>query len=1120
MNNVAPLKILKASAGSGKTFSLTLHYLTLLLKNDNNYREILAVTFTNKATGEMKNRILSVLHGLALGDNCSSTNSFRELLILQNPTWNTAGIQQKAHHIYRRILHDYFHFTISTIDGFSQKVIRSFTYELHLDSSYKIEMNTNKVKEDLSTMLYQLLDERPDLLEWIIEFAERKINNNENWNYRQELNRLASLIFTENYQEFDAALKTDSSRKVFDNLSTDIYKETQTYLDVLGENIESFQKIYIDLQIQPDELKGKSRNRLVSASKTTTRVNKLTTTELDACLNRFLSLIDNEDAFTDNNKNVRYDYIQAFNPVLTKFEELKKLLPAYIGYQAIQSNLYYLRLLNEMSNLLSKWRQENSAQLLSDSQILLSKLGLDNNSDPTFIWEKIGNKYNYFLFDEFQDTSRLQWKNYGPLLLNAMAHGPNQQHAHLIVGDVKQSIYRWRNGDWRILLQQVEDQVVQTFHLDSSNIHSMIENSFLETNFRSLPNIIRFNNYIYEHIPRHLQEILNKKIDSELSDEGQRWWAKEENNDLLVRAYKNSAQNIPSAKINDASKQGSIEIEFLPVESGRYRSNQVVEQALERVCEKIQDWITSGRYKAKQIGILVRNNKQAVLLIEKLMSFKSRTGVPFDVISGDALSLASNEAIQLLIETLRSMIHTSDKHVLQHARMAHLYKKAHNEPSFKQEHWLDFKANNIQVLKAVLPESLIEEWTVWQRLPLVLLAEKLIEVYGFNSYENIHIPYLLAFKDLVQSFTSNGDRGISQFLEFWEQDGNKATLPNNGNVDAIEVSTIHKSKGLAYDVVMLPFCSWELDGMTNGDFWISTVNSPFEELVRVPIKYVGILGKSIFYKQYYEEMLFNYMDSLNTLYVASTRAIEHLYITAPSFKKVIDKKTGETKGLDIKNDLISDVLFQVLDRNQSPFRITDGQYTYDQVILKDDLEDKQPTKTSNVSIHQYPISRILEKEIELPNRRDINLILMLDKAAQYGILAHEVIAEASTEADIASIINQYIEKGILAEENKNILLTEIYRIWNHPKIHTWLNSNYEIRNEASIITKDGKTLRPDKIFINKDETIVLDFKFTEDNYIEHKEQVDTYRNTLKDLGYSKVKGYLYYAKINELIEVQ
>src|SRR5690606_1213215 len=488
-SSVAPLKILKASAGSGKTFSLTLHYLSLLLANESSYKEILAVTFTNKATAEMKERILSVLQGLAVGDESKPIQAFREELVEQFPEWSTQQIEQKAYRTYRRILHDYSHFTVSTIDGFSQKVIRSFTYELNLDAAYKIEMNTSKVKADLTVMLNQLLDDRPDLLDWIIDFAEKKINNNENWNYRQQLTKLAGLIFSENFQEFDGNLVTADTHQIFHLLNKETFEKTQSYLNSLQTAIQAFQETFHTLQVNPEDMKGKSKNKLIAAGKISPHVHKLSLADLQKTLDRFLALIDNEEAFADQQKNIRYDLIQGFTPILVRFEELSNLLPAYIAYRAVQGNLYYLRLLKEMSDLLSVWRKEHASQLISDSQILLNKLGLDENNDPTFIWEKIGNRYNYFLFDEFQDTSRIQWKNYSPLLLNALANAQGKISEHLIVGDVKQSIYRWRNGDWRILLQQVEQQVSDSFHLDEQSKLQFIDQGALLTNYRSLPNI-------------------------------------------------------------------------------------------------------------------------------------------------------------------------------------------------------------------------------------------------------------------------------------------------------------------------------------------------------------------------------------------------------------------------------------------------------------------------------------------------------------------------------------------------------------------------------------------------------------------------------------------------------
>lgn len=1117
MTHVAPLKILKASAGSGKTFSLTLHYITLLLSNENSYREILAVTFTNKATAEMKERILFVLEGLAQGDTQRKINDFRELLLKNNPKWNPQIIQQKAYHVFRKIIHDYGNFTVSTIDGFSQKVIRSFTYELNLDSAYKIEMNTNKVKKDLTIMLNQVLDNKPDLLEWIITYAEKKINNNENWNYRTQLNALAGLIFSENFQEFDSALASRKDEQIFKLLDQEIFEKIDNYIQSLKLAIESFQETFKSLAIDPADMKGKSRNPLISASKISpSQVNKITIGDLIKLLEKYTRLHLTEEGFLDSKKNLRVDLQNAFNPVLTQFVALENLLPNYIGYSAVQGNLYYLRLLKEMSDLLSVWRKENAAQLISDSQILLSKLGIDAHNDPTFIWEKIGNRYNYFLFDEFQDTSRIQWKNYSPLLLNALSNFSGELSEHLIVGDVKQSIYRWRNGDWRILLQQVEEQIKENFHLDQHTIKEFIENGSLESNYRSLPNIIRFNNYLFKTIPHHMQKVLNETAEQELTAEGLAWWKEAQNDSMLIRAYESSEQKIPENKLTEHAPQGSIEIEYIQVEDNRYRAKQAQQESTDKLCDKIGQWISSGRYKANQIGILVRSNAQAMHIIQSLMEYKNSTGIDFDVISGDALSLQSNDAVNLILETLKSFVYTSDKHVIHHARMAYLYHIIIKHKPFHEDVWLDFKSNDIESLQHILPEALITNWHEWLRLPLIHLVEKLIEAYGFSNENNVHLPYILTFKDIVSNFTSNGERGINQFLEFWEEDGHKAVLPASGKVNAIEVTTVHKSKGLAYEVVMIPYCSWTLDGFNNGDFWIDTQNTPFWQLSRIPIKYNAYVGKSIFYKQYFEEKLFNYMDSLNTLYVATTRAIEHLYITAPFFAEKEDKKIGQY--IDVKNELISDIVYQVLDNHQSPFKMEDKKVSLDLPIQK----QKQPEQDQQIiALEKYPLSKAMEKALDKDRAKNlsVSIMMMLDKASQYGILAHQIMAEANSLKDVDSIISTYVQQGELTRIDQITLEAEIYRVWKHPKIKKWLKGNYKIWNEAAIIMPNGKTLRPDKVFTNDKETIILDFKFTEEDYIEHKAQVADYMNALAELGYKNIKGYLFYAKTDQLTQV-
>lgn len=1117
MSSIAPLKILKASAGSGKTFSLTVHYLTLLLSKENSYREILAVTFTNKATAEMKERILSVLKGLAQGDQARKIDDYRRLLLNQFSHWNTDLIQEKAYRVYRKILHDYSHFTISTIDGFSQKVIRSFTYELNLDAAYKIEMNTSKVRQDLTVMLNQLLDKRPDLLEWIIEYAEKKISNNENWNYRRELTSLANEIFSENFKEFDKHLLSQDSDKVFNTLNKEIETFTKVFLEALREEVKNFTTTFKSLNIDVAELKGKSRNPIYSLSNSTVNVFKQSTTELQKFILKYVDLIDKEDAFLDGKKEVNYPLQQAILPILKNFKILQDKFSTYITYEAFQKNFYYLRLLKEMSDLLAQWRKENNAQLISDAQIQLNKLGLDQHGDPTFIWEKIGNRYQYFLFDEFQDTSRIQWKNYSPLLINALGNASGELSEHLIVGDVKQSIYRWRNGDWRILLEQAEKQVANAFHItNKQDLQEIIESGSLDVNYRSLPNIIHFNNYLFETVPNHIQKLLNEHIADNLDDEGQTWWEEMGYDHMIIKAYEGASQKVPEAKVLDQAQKGSITIKYLEVENNVRRNSQVENQAVASLCQQIEEWITSGRYQANQIGILVRSNKHARLIIHELMNYRNEKQLQFEVISGDALALEANEGIQLLIETLKAFVFSTDKHILYKAKLTHLYHIIQNGKNFDAEIWLKFKENDILTLQEELPSELIENWENWQKLPLVHLVEKLIAVYGLTSLHNPHLPYILAFKDMITNFSVNGERGINQFLTFWDEDGIKAVLPSSGKVDAIEVTTVHKSKGLAYDVVMIPFCSWTLDGMINGNFWIDTAGTALEAIGKAPIKYSSALGQSTLYQKYYEEMVFNYMDALNTFYVATTRAIQHIYISAPAFKQLVDKKTGEIMGMDVKNDLISDIVYQVLGDNKSDFALMDNELHLDHIISR---EKSDKIEVGKIALQQYPISKELDKAFDKSSQRTINSILLLDKASQYGVMAHEIMSIITTEEEIETIINQYISEGIFTPTEKSAILHEVNQIWQHLQINTWLTGDFKIWNESAIITAKGETLRPDKVFTSEKETIVLDFKFTQSEAFSHQKQVKQYVKTLEELGYKNVKGFLFYAKSNDLVEV-
>lgn len=1102
MMPVPPLKILKASAGSGKTFSLTAHYLTLLFSGDSKYREILAITFTNKATAEMKGRILEVLEALAIegGSTDNKAGAYREILLGAFPSWDAPTLRQRAAAIYRRILHDYSRFAVSTIDGFTQKVIRGFTFELGIDAGYKLEMNIRKVKADLVLRLNRRLDERPELLNWIMDYAQAKIERDENWNYRWALSDLASEIFKEDFQDFDKAVSGIPERELFENLDNYCKETIKQFEEAFEQLLKTATELFVSSGVDITDLAGKSRNQLG-------KLGNLSAQNPHDVVKKLEKYIHAPDEWQKGGLIGQIALLYGdLNPLLEQLYDLYIAQgPDYYLAKAIDENLYYLRLLKEMSALLAEWRMDNGAQLISDAQILLNNIGINESGDPTFIWEKTGNRFRHFLFDEFQDTSRKQWDNLRPLLINAIGNASGRAVEHLIVGDVKQSIYRWRNGDWRILLDRGEQQIGAAFNtMDTS---SLIQNETLETNYRSHENIVAFNNLIFEYAPPQLQRRLNDRILTELGNEHyEHWWKPSGYHDTIIRAYEDSRQQFPP---NARKAGGTVQVDFIEVESNNHRASAVKEEALTRLADTLMGWVAGGTYHPGQVGILVRTNNEAREIIQYLLDRQRESGVEFDIISGDALVLGSHPAIRLLIDTLHALVGRLPDSALYTANCIYLFHQLQGKgEAVSPDDWMRISTCQPVQLAGLLPEPLCSNWASWSQLPLAELVESLIVAYGLQTNEE-SLPYLLAFRDLVATFTANGERGIHAFLTYWEEEGSDRALPAAGETDAVEVLTIHKSKGLAFDVVMIPFCSWPIDGRINGNFWVNTEDTPYALLRKTPVKYKSDLGKSRLYRAYFEEMLFNYMDALNTLYVANTRARKHLYITAPG-----KKGDGEISSL-LAGDLLLDILPDVA--GALNVACNGGMWLGDVPIM--DIHGAREPVATGWTFDHYPASARMKEELARPEIQTELDIVRLDAAKRHGQLLHELMAEADSEADLDVRLDALQAQGLLQGEERADVLAMAMDTWSHPQLAKWFNGAYSHWNERSIILSSGRTLRPDKVLVSAYETIVLDFKFTQHEDESHLRQVADYQLVLREMGMPNVSGYVYYGELKKLVAV-
>jgi len=1061
-----PLKILQASAGSGKTFSLTAHYLTLLFSGENKYREILAVTFTNKATEEMKTRILEVLLGLAMGSESKKIEDYRKLVLIAYPQLSIEELRFKADKIYRKILHDYSRFSVSTIDGFVQKVIRGFAFELGLNADYNLEMNYDKVKDDLVEKLDEALDHNKQLLQWIIDLAIERISDNKSWNYKFELYNLIGEIFSERFQVFEDAVTALGLENI-----DDLFKN---YINLTKSEIKNFEEEIIRLAteaneafdvlgVENDHLKGKSKSALK-------KLNQFARGDFSGIESIFKYIDTPEEWFQ---KNVRLDEVyETINPLLQKIKtHYLANLPNYSLAIAFNKNLYYLRLMQEIAVLLKEYRAENDNLLISDAQKLISGITKDAGDNPSFIWEKVGNRYRNFLFDEFQDTSTSQWGSFKSLLTNAMATPSEDLIDHLIVGDTKQSIYRWRNGDWNILHKHAKRDV---------GAENVLEES-LEENYRSAENIITFNNFLYRSIPLTLQNEINASLANK-PESILAWWTKENYAQIITDIYGASTQNFATNTL----KGGTIKIkkfgkEHAPNEA-RFTETVFRDIALDDSIEEIKILKEEQKYALKDIAILVRSNSEALLTVRKLMEHN------LPVLSGDALLISNNSAIQLIINTLKVLIGLESQTALYKANCIALYHSLHDRaPDANQ--YLNLTTKPLTQLSAVLPATLCENWQSWLQLPLPELVEILIESYGLKTLTN-HLPYLLAFRDLTASATKLGEKGIIAFLTWWEEDGAKKSLPSPEGADAIQIITIHKSKGLAFRAVFIPFCNWEIKGKANGTFWVSSEETVYKELKGIPLKYNEALADSAIAKAYYEELLYNNMDALNMLYVATTRSKDYLYIATMAKKELKLSNMGDVINLTFDHEFDENGTYEIVDY-----------VTY----------ESQNEERNFIVLTDYPTTNRLSELYTPSEEKHLRHLVNIEKSGRKGSLLHDILANSSTEKEVDAYISNLILDGIVQEDEKANLKLKALEVLENTDLKAVLSKATGSITEQNIIDATGRSHRPDRVLFHYDEVIILDYKFTLAESDRHIEQVNNYKNLLMGMGYRNVKAYLFYA---------
>ena len=751
MTDYPQLLVYKASAGSGKTFTLAVQYIKQLIEDTHAYRRILAVTFTNKATAEMKKRILEQLFGLANG--LKSSDSYLEEL-LKITSKNEAEIRHAAREALTNIIHDYSRFRIETIDSFFQSVMRNLARELELGANMSIELNNADVLSDAVDAMIEKLDRRSPVLYWLLEYIEERIADDKRWNVSNEIKGFGRNIFDEGYVEKGAGLR----KKLADPQFIPTYrKQLQDIRTEALEEMKGFNEQFLGVLevngLTPADLKNGSRGigsyfNKIGNGYLGSDVRNAT---VEKCLESEENWTTKTSAYRDTIRSLAANELI---PLLKTAEDFRPKNNILVN--SCDLSLRYLNNLRLLANIDEEVRLQNQLHnrfLLSDTNALLH--GLIREGDASFVYEKIGTTIDTVMIDEFQDTSRMQWENFHLLLEESLA----QKEGSLIVGDIKQSIYRWRNGDWKILAGLGEDKTLR------------VRECTLGTNWRSEARIIHFNNEIFTAACK----VLNQRYEDEMGEPCIQ----------LQHAYSDVCQQ--TAKKDE---KGYVKLSFLSDE----KEHPYAETMLEELASEVVSLINQG-VRTNDIAILVRKNKTIPAIADY---FDKHT--PYRIVSDEAFRLDASLAICMMIDGLRYLTSPDDHIAL--ARLATAYQRE----VLKRN--IDLNTVLLNQVESYLPAGFVLLREELRLMPLYELLEKLFILFDMQLIEK-QDAYICAFYDAVTEYMQNNSSELTAFISYWDERLHEKTIPS-GEIEGIRILSIHKSKGLEYHTVLLPFCDWKI----------------------------------------------------------------------------------------------------------------------------------------------------------------------------------------------------------------------------------------------------------------------------------------------------------------------
>jgi ATP-dependent exoDNAse (exonuclease V) beta subunit len=1039
--------IYDASAGSGKTYTLVKEYLKIILlsKKQDAYRNILAITFTNKAVHEMKSRVVDSLSEFAKDNPTEKALSLMQVIHSETGI-SLFDINEKAKSIIKNLIHNYAAFDISTIDKFTHKVIRAFAHDLNLPITFDVSLDTENLLTEAVDAIIAQAGEDETLTNLLVNFTMEKTDDDKSWDVSREIMETGKLILNENNRE---------EISHFNN------KSITEFVEIKNKLIEFCKEIEAEIIAQATEAlllidKNGIDLKSFSAGHFPNHLNKIKEGQFNPNNKTYHEFEDIKINKTAKDgaiiESIIPELLAILKSIYTKFEKKN-------FYEAFLKNITPLSLMNTLSNKLQEIQKEQNILSIAEFNKLINEQ-IQNQPAP-FIYERLGEKYKHFFIDEFQDTSEMQWQNLIPLIDNALSSEDldGARGSLMIVGDPKQSIYRWRGGKAEQFIELSKDK--------NPFVNPNKELFPLGINWRSYDQVIDFNNKFFK--------FLASKFDN--------------------KDYKDLYENHSHQEFND-KKGGYVNVSFVPKidkeevsdEDSLDKNDLYLEATLNTILK-----VKANGFNYKDIVILTRTKKPGSAIANHLIE----NGIP--IVSSESLLLGASSEVQTCIYILRYLKNSNDLE----SKANFLYYLANNHQEKLFIH--DFIAKGMELKNELEFQNWLTEIDVdfsFQNIRKKALYEateiiisKVIPIEKRNAY----VQYFL---DLILEHDLKKQSGISDFLSYWENNLEKLSIPSPEGNDAVRIMTIHKSKGLEFPVVIFPFAEQNYSQNLGDKIWIATD----EEQIGLPKalvsknKDVENFGEeaSKVYSQKKEEDL---LDNVNVLYVALTRAEEQLYVISGL---VSENSKGE------------------LPNNMATFFIEflGNEFIEEQLEYEFGSDEKISTTKDAVS-NTKTIPQLSEtlnpKNIKIAQRESIMWNTKQQKAIEFGNIIHEILAFIKTKNDIDLAITKAIENGLIISSQKEEVLVTLSEIVNHKELTDYFSEEYKVMNEQTIIQKHENIVKPDRMSISKDKKVLLlDYK-TGQHLPKHKTQLENYQKSIEDMGFKVEKKSLIY--IGETIEV-